>query len=152
MRWTSGTRRCLLLLFYAELFQLGDDVLSGVLSARVLFDVEDLAVGPDVERPAAGVRRRIRLRGARRVDDSVGVGGGSRGIAEDDEVSLLFFGEGLVVFRRIHADHEIRDVEVPNQFPALTERVAFGCSSTGEGFGKPGEDDRLALQLRQRVR
>src|SRR5262249_52838027 len=148
MRWTSGTSRRLLLFFDAQRLQLGDDVLPGVLGARMLVDVEDLAVRADVERPAAGVGRRIRLRGARRVDDPVGVGGRSRGIAEDDEVGVLFLGECLVVFGGVDADHEIGDVEVANQFPALTERVALGGSSTGEGFWKPRENYRLALQLR----
>src|SRR5204863_2550308 len=34
---------------------------------------------------------------------------------------------------------------------ALTERVAFGRSTTGERLGEPREDDRLALHVRELV-
>src|SRR5262249_5496312 len=60
--------------------------------------------------------------------------------------------ELLVGLRRIDADHEVLHVsELPNERAALTERATFGGSPTGERFGEPREDDRLALELRQAV-
>jgi hypothetical protein len=121
------------------------DVLARSLGADLVVDVEDLAVGPDVEGPA----RRERVLG---VDDAVGGGDFLLGIAQDRVIGLDMLGELLVRLGIVDAGGEIRDVRKgPDVFAALTERSAFGRSTTGEGFGEPGEDDRLALVVGQTV-
>jgi len=47
----------------------------------------------------------------------------------------------LVLVRGVDADREVDDVELPDGFTALTERLAFGCSTAREGLGEPGEND-----------
>jgi hypothetical protein len=49
--------------------------------------------------------------------------------------------EFLVGLGVVKADSIVGDVELPDGLAALTERLAFGGSSAGEGFGKPGEHD-----------
>jgi len=50
-------------------------------------------------------------------------------------------GEFLVLLCAVDADREVGDLELPDGFTALTERLAFGSSTAREGFGEPGEDD-----------
>src|SRR4029077_18365087 len=59
--------------------------------------------------------------------------------------------ERLVVLGCVDADHEIRSVELPNQSPALTERVALGRSTTGEGFRKPPQHDPVPSEILEAV-
>ena len=49
------------------------------------------------------------------------------------------FGELLVRLRVVDTDREVGNLELPDCFAALTERFAFGRSSAGEGFRKPGQ-------------
>jgi hypothetical protein len=51
------------------------------------------------------------------------------------------FGEFLVGLRVIDADGEVGDVELADRFAALTERLALGRSSAGEGLREPCEHD-----------
>jgi hypothetical protein len=46
-----------------------------------------------------------------------------------------------VLFRGIDAGREVSDVELPEGLAALTERLAFGRSTTSERFWKPGKHD-----------
>jgi hypothetical protein len=52
-------------------------------------------------------------------------------VAEDWVVRLVHLGELLVVLWGVDANHVIRDVVLPNQIAALTERLAFGRSTAG---------------------
>ena len=73
-------------------------------------------------------------------------------VAEDWVIGVVFLGEPRVVLEVVDADHVIGDVEFPKQLAALTERIAFGRSTTGKRFWKPRKHDRLlALGFRQRV-
>ena len=68
------------------------------------------------------------------------------GVAEDGIVRLDMLGELLVRLGIVDAGGEVDDVgEGPDGVAALTERLALGRSATGERFGEPGDDDRLAL-------
>jgi hypothetical protein len=49
--------------------------------------------------------------------------------------------ERLVRLRVVDADGVVGDVELPEGGAALTERLAFRCSSAGERFGEPGQHD-----------
>ena len=86
------------------------------------------------------------------VDDAVGGGDFLLGIAQDGVIGLDMLGEFLVRLGIIDAGREIDDVRKrPDVLAALTERATFGRSTTGERFGEPGEDDRLALVVGQTV-
>jgi hypothetical protein len=62
-------------------------------------------------------------------------------------------GELLVRFRVVNADGVVGDVELPEGIAALTERLAFGGSPTGEGLGEPGQHDgALAFVVGEFVR
>jgi hypothetical protein len=50
-------------------------------------------------------------------------------------------GKLLVGLCVIYADREVGDVEGADRVAALTERLAFRCSSAGEGFWEPRQDD-----------
>src|SRR5207237_3387623 len=141
VRWpafpaTGGPRSVLFL--HPELLQLRDDRFAGGLRLHLFVNREDLAVRSDVKGPAI---RELTLGR----DDAVGGCDFFRWIAEKRKVGVLFFRERPVVFRRVDARHEIGDIVLANQFPAPTERVALGGSTTGEGFGKPRQDHGLAL-------
>ena len=102
--------------------------------------MEDLAVGTDVEGPAAGEPFRA--------EDTIGLGNVLRRIRQNRVVRLDVFGKLLVFFRRVDTRREVRDVELPDGFAALTERLAFGRSTAGEGFREPGEHDgAFALEV-----
>jgi hypothetical protein len=59
-------------------------------------------------------------------------------------------GEFLVGFRIVDAGREVRDVrEGFEVVAALTERLAFGGSTSGERRGKPGKYHGLAFVIRQ---
>jgi hypothetical protein len=88
-----------------------------------------------------------------RVHDAVGPGNRLLGIAEDGVVRLDVLCELLVRLGVVDAGGEVDDVvEGPDVVAALTERSAFGRSTTGERFREPGEDDRLALVVGQTMR
>jgi len=74
------------------------------------------------------------------------------GIAQDGIIGLDVLGELPVRFRIVDTGREIYDVgEGPDVFTALTERLAFGRSTTGERLRKPGKHHGLALVLREAV-
>jgi hypothetical protein len=129
-----------------EALQLLDDILTGRLGADLVVNVQDLAVRPDVERPA----RRKRVLG---IDDAVGGCNLLFRISEDGVVGFDVLGELLVRLGIVDAGGEIDDVgEGPDVVAALTERPAFGRSTTSERFREPGDDDRLALVVGQTMR
>src|SRR5258708_2872681 len=130
---------------HVELFQVRDQVLTGVSRAHLPVDVEDLAVRSDVERPAIGHFADVEL--AVIGQHTVLPRGFLRRVGEDREVGLLLLRERGVVRQGVDADHEIRDVERANQLAALTERLAFGGSTTGERLGEPCQHDGFAAQL-----
>ena len=80
------------------------------------------------------------------VDHAVGSRYLFLGIAEDGIVRLDMLGELLVRLGIVDAGGEIDDVgEGPDVVAALTERLAFGRSTTGERFREPGETTVLPL-------
>jgi hypothetical protein len=102
--------------------------------------VKDLAVRRDVEGPS---RRETHL-----AQDTIGSRDFLGRIRQDWVVGFNVLSEFLVLLRSVDADREVCDVELPNRFAALTERLTFGRSPAGEGFRKPGEHDgALALEV-----
>jgi hypothetical protein len=86
------------------------------------------------------------------VDNAVGGGDFLLGITQDGVIGLDMLRELLVRLGIVDTRGEIGDVRKgPDVFAALTERSTFGRSTTGERFGEPGEDDRLALVVGQAV-
>src|SRR5262245_2241005 len=124
------------------------EVLNEIFARRTRFDGSvdrrDLAVGIDVERPPPC---ELTLGWSFGADDAVGQRDFLVGIREQREVRVFLFSEPLVVFQVVDADHEVRHVELPNHSPALTERVAFGGSTGGEGFREPRQRDPTPLQI-----
>ena len=103
-----------------------------------------LPSGCDVERPSPGH--------AGGAEDAVPGADFLGHVAEDRIVRLVHLGELRVVLERVGADHVVRDVVLPDEIAALTERLAFGRSTTGKRLGKPREHHRpLAFGFRQRV-
>src|SRR5262249_5073518 len=127
----------LLPLWNFELCQVRDDVLPRGAGAHLLVDECDLAGRIEVERPASP-----ELPLGRRVgrEDAVGHRDFLVGIGEQREIGVLFFRERLVVVESVDADHEVRRVVLANESPALTERVAFRGSTSGERLREPRED------------
>jgi hypothetical protein len=117
----------------AQLRELRSDILSRRGGFHRLVDMQDLAVRSDVEGPSVGE--------AHAAGDSVGITDGFGGIRQDWVIRFDMLRELLVGLLVVKADCVVGDVELPDAFAALTERLAFGGSSTGEGFGKPGQHD-----------
>ena len=108
-----------------------------------LVDVQDAAVDADVERPARG-----------HADHAEHAVGGRRGlgrVGEDRVVGLDVLGELGVGLGVVDADREVGHLERPNGVAALTERLALDRSTTGEGLGEPGQDDRAACRGSRRA-
>ena len=129
----------------AELFQPRRYVSAGGVRVHALVDMEDLALSIDVVRPSMrqltlGRHHSIRLR-------DVLTGIAQKRVVEREGFRKLFVGLG-----RIAACSKVIDGKSPNRVAALTERLAFARSPTGESFWKPCKDDSLALQIREPVR
>lgn len=143
-----------LLLLHVQPLERFDDVFAGRLRTDFLVDFEDLPIGTDIEGPAA--------REARGGQNAVRGRDLLLGIGEDGIVGLDGFGELAICIRVVDAGGEVGDVEGLEGGAALTERPAFGRSSTGKRFGEPGEYDglpfvvcepvNLAIGTRQRKR
>lgn len=99
-------------------------------------DVEDLPIFPNVERGPG----RILFASA---EQPVGHGRDAFGIAQNGVVEFQRLGKFRVRFDIVTAGCEISDVVFPNFFATLTERLAFGRSSTGKGLGIPRHDHGL---------
>ena len=129
-----------LALLDSQLRQLRRDIRAGRRRLHRFVDVENPAVGADVERPARCE--------AQSAQNTVGGRNLFRRIREDRVVGLDVLGELPVLFRVIDAGREVSDVELPDGLAALTERLAFGRSTASERFRKPGEHDgALALEV-----
>ena len=110
-----------------------------------MVDIEDSAVSSDIERPSVRQWTLVVYYTVSGRDLLVRVG-------QDDVVRLDVLGELLVCLGVIDARGKRYDVlKRPDTVAALTERLAFGGSSPGEGFGEPGKHDDLALVVRQLV-
>lgn len=81
--------------------------------------------------------------GTRPVNDSVGLGNVFSRIAENRVIEFQLFRKCRVLFNAVTAGCEVGNVEFTQGFAARTERQTLLCSSTGECFGIPGDDDRL---------
>ena len=99
---------------HTELGELGGNGLTVSGGPHALVDMGDPSVGTDVERPP-GRERLIR------VDDAISVRDCPRRIAEERIVHPKRLREGLVLFRSIDAETEVRDVERADPIPTLTE-------------------------------
>ena len=141
---SEAARRSLSLHRDLQFLQPRSNVRSGGLGLHLAIDIEDLPVRPDVEGPTAGEAHR-RQNAVRRGDLLVRV-------AQDRIVGVERLGELRVGLEIVDADREIRGVELPQRRAALTERLALGRSTTGEGFWKPRQYYPMALELRQCVR
>ena len=107
-----------------------------------LVDKQNLAVRADVERPAEGKRTLLS-------DHTVGFRYFAAGVAQNREVEFQRFSESFVLFGKITTRSEIGRVELTQVVAALTERLAFLRSATGERFGIPGHDhDLFVLEVR----
>ena len=113
--------------------------------AYLLVDIENPAIEADVKRPS-------RCEWLILVDDAIRGRDLFGGIAQQRIVHAERLRECLVRLWGIDADRKIRHVELPNRVAALTERLAFRCSPTGERLGKPSEyDDLLASIIGQPI-
>ena len=100
--------------------------------------MKNFAIRGNVERPPGGKPLEAQ--------DAVGVRDFFAGVRQDWIVGLNVLCKLLVLFGSVDTDREVGDVELPDRFAALTERLTFGRSSAGEGFREPGEHDgALAL-------
>jgi hypothetical protein len=126
--------------FDAEFRQLGRDVTTVRRWGHLPVDVENLAVGADIEGPADGGRFRI-------PGDAVRPRGASVGIAEKRIIDTQLLREFPVLLQRIDAGGEEYDVEGSDLVGALTERLALRRSTGAEGACKPHENDRLLAAI-----
>lgn len=109
--------------------------------ADLLVDMENPSIEANVKRPSRSERLIL-------VDDAVSGRDLFGGVAQQGIVYCERLRERLIRLRWIYADREVRHVELPNRIAALTERLAFRRSSSGERLGKPGEhDDLLAFVI-----
>ena len=118
-------------------------VFAGRAGTYGLVDIEDLSVRPDVERPPTGH--------AGRRQDAIGSGHILLRVGQDGKIRFVFFRKPRVGLGVVDADHEVRDVILPNRLAARPERLAFGRSTTSERLGKPGEHHGTAAVIRQLV-
>lgn len=101
-----------------------------------LVHVQDASIAPNVERQPDGERRPV-------TDHAIGLGHAFGGIAQKGVVRPNRFREPAVCRWRIDARRKMGNIEVANEFAALTERLADSRSTAGPGLGEPGQDDRL---------
>ena len=76
--------------------------------------------------------------------DPIGLRDAFVGIAQDRIVERERVGEFLVSLDRVTARGEVVDRKSTDFVAALTERLAFGRSTTGKRFRKPRKDHSLA--------
>ena len=127
-------------LWNAEFGQFVGDGLSLRRGTDVFVDEPDSAIDADEERPPGGERLIL-------VDHAVRLRNTLGGIAQEREIDSERSRELLVRLRRVDTDREICDVERPDLIAALTERLALGGSTAGEGFCKPRQHDRLLAPI-----
>ena len=73
-------------------------------------------------------------------------------IGQDWVVEVQTLCEVCILFDGVDARGEVGDIEITNQFTALTERFAFLRSATGKSFGVPSDDERLlSFELFRRI-
>lgn len=98
------------------------------------FDVKEFPIFPNVEG---------RTTRAFAIGNAIVCSGLAIGITQDRVVEFEFFRKFLVSLFVVAACGKICDIEFPNFFATLTERLAFGRSSPGKGLGIPRHDDGL---------
>ena len=101
-----------------------------------LVDVQDFSVLADVKGPARGEFAFL-------VEHTIGLRGRIGRIAQNRVVELKRLGVLLIGVRRFNAGGEVGDVKFANILAALTERLAFGRSTTGKRLGKPRQHHGL---------
>jgi hypothetical protein len=113
--------------------------------SHLLVDIENLSIEANVKGPPRGERLIL-------VDNAVCGRDLFGGVAQHGIVQAERLRERLVRLRLIYADREVRHIELPNRIAALTERLAFRGSSSGESLGKPSEHHHLlALVIGQPI-
>lgn len=131
-------------LFDLQLCQFIKNLFGMLAGLHLLFDVQNLAVLAHDESDA--------VRESSIVQDAVSFGDFRVGIAENGIVEFQRFGEFGVFLDRVATGCEVSDVVLTQGLTARTERFAFGRSATSEGFGVPGDNNRLfILELRKFV-
>ena len=120
-----------------------DHVFARGLRADFRIEIDNPPVRTDIERPA---HRTLPLR----VHYAISGRDFFFGIREDGVIGLNVLREFLVGVRIVDACREIRDVLERTQIgAALTERLAFGRSTSGECGREPGKHHGLAFVIRQ---
>lgn len=133
-----------LLLSNTKFGKLSSDIITVRLGFHFGVDERNLAFCVDVERPTLG-------NCAVRVNDTVSFSDAFFRIAQDRVVEIEALGKISILFDGIATSCEVGDVEFPDLFAALTERLAFGRSAPGKGFGIPSDNNRLPFEFRQFV-
>ena len=86
------------------------------------------------------------------LDQAVGFGRAALGIAENRVVEIQRFGEFCVGLRIVATRRKVGDVELADFLAALTERLTFGRSTTGESLRKPSNHNGpLVFEIRKPI-
>lgn len=120
----------------AQLFQFRGEVGTSASGTDTAVDVKDLAIFADIKRHP-GSKPSLK--------NTVSICHFPHRIAQDRVVELQGFCKFCVGFYVVAARSEISHLKLLNLFAALTERLAFGGSSTGEGLGIPGNYHHLLI-------
>ena len=102
------------LLQHLQFFQSGDGVYAGCCGFDLAIHVQDLAILPNVKRPAFSNRSPL-------VNYAIGLSDFLSRIAEDGVVDPERFSEALVLFRGICAGGKVGDIGILERFAILTE-------------------------------
>jgi hypothetical protein len=133
-----------LLPHHAQFGQLRRDILTSGRCPHALIDVDNPSVWTDVERPSCCHTHRAQ--------DAVRLCSFFRRIRKDRIIGVDVLGKFLVGFRVVYAHREVGDIECANRGAALTERLAFRRSATGERFWEPRQyDSAFAFEISKRV-
>ena len=98
--------------------------------------MEDRSVLADIKGPAE-------RNGPGFIDHPVSFGGFLTGVTENRIIELKRLCETTIGIGVVAACGKVGDFEFTKFFAALTERLAFACSTTRKRLGIPGNDDGL---------